>query len=177
MPKGRRARFGGQARERAGWLLPAVVLFGVLGAVAPVLACPVWAWVTLAGFAAAALLPRLRDLVKRTDARGVVLAGRVVTVAGHSDRLPLVREAESAQLRVHSAVVQVRYIERDVQRKVAGALGPGWAVLLVGHSMAGKTRLAAQVVRQRFPQAPLLIPESGKALRDLVTDGGLVLQL
>jgi TPR repeat protein len=39
--------------------------------------------------------------------------------------------------------------------------------------MAGKTRLAAQVVRQRFPQAPLLIPESGKALRDLVTDGGL----
>jgi hypothetical protein len=126
MPKGRRARFGGQARERAGWLLPAVVLFGVLGAVAPVLACPVWAWVTLAAFAAAAaLLPRLRDLVKRTDARGVVLAGRVVTVAGHSDRLPLVREAESAQLRVHSAVVQVRYIERDVQQKVAELLARG----------------------------------------------------
>ena len=106
-------------------------------------------------------------------ARGLVLAGRVVTVAGHSDRLPLVREAASAQLRVHSAVAQVRYIERDVQQEVAEALGPGWAVLLVGHSMAGKTRLAAQVVRQRFPQAPLLIPESGKALRDLVIDEGL----
>ena len=103
----------------------------------------------------------------------MVLAGRVVTVAGHSDRLPLVWEAESAQLRVRSAVVQVRYIERDVHQKVAEALGPGWAVLLVGHSMAGKTRLAAQVVRQRFPQAPLLIPESGKALRDLVIDEGL----
>ena len=125
-------------------------------------------WVTLAGLAAAAaLLPRIRDLVKRRHARGVALAGRVVTVP-RQDRLPLVREAESAQLRVHSAQVQVRYIERDVQQKVAEALGPGWAVLLVGHSMAGKTRLAAQVVRQRFPQAPLLIPESGKALRDLV---------
>ena len=154
--------------------MPAVVLFGVLGAVAQVLACPVWAWVTLAGFAAAAALsPRLRDLVKWTDARGVVLAGRVVTVAGHSDRLPLVWEAESAQLRVRSAVVQVRYIERDVQQKVAEALGPGSAVLLVGHSMAGKTRLAAHVVGERFPQAPLLIPESGKALRDLVIDEGL----
>jgi hypothetical protein len=28
-------------------------------------------------------------------------------------------------------------------------------------------------VRQRFPQAPLLIPESGKALRELVIDEGL----
>jgi uncharacterized protein len=174
MPKGRRARFGVQGRERAGWLLPAVVLFGGWWAVAQVLACPVWAWVTLAGLApAAALLPRLRDLVRRRDARGVVLAGRVVTVAGHSDRLPLAWEAESAQLRVRSAVVQVRYIERDVQQKVAEALGPGWAVLLVGHSMAGKTRLAAHVVAERFPQAPLLIPESGNALRDLVIDEGL----
>ena len=126
MPKGRRARFGGQGRERAGWLLPAAVLFGVLWAVAQVLAWPVWVRVTLAGFAAAAaLLLRLRDLVKRRDARGVVLAGRVVTVPRHSDRLPLVREAESTQLRVHSAVVQVRYIERDVQQKVAEALGRG----------------------------------------------------
>ena len=54
-------------------------------------------------------------------------------------------------------------------------------MLLVGHSMAGKTRLAAQVMRQRFPDAPLLIPESGKALRELVGEGldpaGVVLWL
>jgi TPR repeat protein len=157
-----------------GWLLPIAVLFGVLWAVAQVLAWPVWVRVTLAGFAAVTvLLLRLRDLVKRRDARKVVLAGRAVTVPRHSDRLPLVREAESTQLRVHSAVVQVRYIERDVQQQVAEAVGPGWAVLLVGQSMAGKTRLAAQVVQQRFPQAPLLVPESGSALRDLVIDEGL----
>jgi hypothetical protein len=41
------------------------------------------------------LLPRIRDLVKRRHARGVVLAGRVVTVPRHLDRLPQVREAES----------------------------------------------------------------------------------
>ena len=174
MPSGRRARCDDQGRERMGWLQPLAVLFGVLWAVAQVLAWPVWVRVTLAGFAAATvLLLRLWDLVKRRDARKVVLAGRAVTVPRHSDRLPLVREAESTQLRVHSAVVQVRYIERDVQQKVAEAVGPGWALLLVGQSMAGKTRLAAQVVQQRFPQAPLLVPESGKALRDLVIDEGL----
>jgi TPR repeat protein len=174
MPKGRRAHCGGHARERAGRLLPAVVLFGVLGAVAQVLACPPWAWVTLAGLAAAAALwPRLRDVARRRNTRGLALAGRAGTVAGHPGRMPLVWEVASAQLRVRSAVAQVRYIERDVHQEVAEALGPGRAVLLVGHSMAGKTRLAAQVVRQRFPQAPLLIPESGKALRDLVIDEDL----
>ena len=99
------------------------------------------------------------------------LAGRAVTIPGHPTRLPLVREAQPAQLRVHAAQVQVRYIERDVQPMVADALGRGRGVVLVGHSMAGKTRLAAQVVQQRFPDAPLLIPESGKALRELMDEG------
>ena len=170
MPRGRRARFGGRGRERTGWPLPAAVLFAVLCGVAQVGMWPVWARAALVGLAAAALLPQVRDWVKQRDARAGALAGRAVTVPGHSDRLPLVREAESAQLRVHSTVVAVPYIERDVQQQVGEALGPGGAVLLVGHSMAGKTRLAAHVVRQRFPDAALLIPESGKALRDLVID-------
>jgi hypothetical protein len=62
--------------------LAAVMLFGVLSAVAQVLAWPVWVRVTLAGLVAASLLPRSRDLVKRRHARRVVPAGRVVTVAG-----------------------------------------------------------------------------------------------
>jgi hypothetical protein len=124
MPRGRRPSFGGQGRERVGWPLPAVVLFAVLWAVAQVWTWPVWARVTLAGLAAAALLPQLRDWVKQRDARARALAGRAVTVPGHLDRLPLVRETESAQLRVHSTVVPVPYIGRDVQQKVAEALGP-----------------------------------------------------
>jgi hypothetical protein len=77
-----------------------------------------------------------------------------------------------SQLRVHAAQVQVPYVERDVQQKVADALGPGRAVLVMGHSMAGKTRLAVEVIRRRFPETLLLIPETGKALRELV-DGEL----
>ena len=172
MSGGRRARFGGRGRERAWWLLAAAVLFAVLWAVAQVLAWPVWARAVLAGSAAAVALvvPELRAWFKQDDTRAAQLA-EAVAVPGGPARLPLAREAGLAQLRVHAAQVWVPYVERDVQQKVAEALGPGRAVLVVGHSMAGKTRLAAEVVQHRFPDALLLVPESGKALRELVGEG------
>jgi transposase len=148
------------------------VLFAVLWAVAQVLAWPLWARASLAGLAAAAALvvPELRARFQQDDTQAA-LVERAVTVPGGPARLPLVREAGLAQLRVHAAQVQVPYVQRDAEQTVADALGPGRAVLLVGHSMAGKTRLAAQVVHQRFPDAPLLVPESGQALRELVDEG------
>ncbi len=172
MTSGWRPRFGGRGRERAWWLLAAAVLFAVLWAVAQALKWPGWALAVLGGLAAAAALvmPELRARFKQDDTRAA-LVEQAVAVPGGPARLPLVREAGLAQLRVHAAQVQVPYVERDVQHAVAKALGPGRAVLLVGHSMAGKTRLAAQVVHQRFPDAPLLVPESGKALRELVGEG------
>jgi hypothetical protein len=172
MSSGRRVRFGGRGRERAWWLLAAAVLFAVLWAIAQVLAWPLWARVTLAGLAAAAALvvPELRARFKQDDTRAA-LVSQAVTVPGGPARLPLVREAGLAQLRVHTAQVQVPYVQRDAEQIVAETLGPGRAVLLVGHSMAGKTRLAAQVVQQRIPDAALLVPESSQALRDLVGEG------
>ena len=172
MPSGRRARFGGRGRERAWWLLAAAVLFAVLWAIAQALKWPGWALAVLGGLAAAAALvvPELRARFKQDDTRSALLT-TAVAVPSEPARLPLVREPGLAQLRVHAAQVRVPYVERDVQQQVAEAVGPGRAVLLVGHSMAGKTRLAAQVVQHRFPDAPLLVPESGKALRDLVGEG------
>jgi TPR repeat protein len=179
---GRRARFSGRGRERAWWLLAAAVLVAVLGALAQLLAWPLQVWLALTGLAAAAALvvPELRARFKQDDTRAALVT-KAVAVPSQQNRLPLVREAGLTQLRVHRAQVQVPYVERDVQQQVAAALGWGRSVLLVGHSMAGKTRLAAQVMRQRFPDAPLLIPESGKALRELVGEGldpaGVVLWL
>ena len=172
MSGGRRARFGGRGRERAWWLLAAAVLFAVLWAVAQVLAWPLWARATLAGMAAvvALVVPELRVRFKQDDTRAALVT-KTVAMPSEPARLPLAREAGLAQLRVHAAQVQVPYIERDVQQQVADAVGPGRVVLLVGHSMAGKTRLAAQVVQHRFPDAPLLVPESGRALRELVGEG------
>jgi hypothetical protein len=70
--------------------------------------------------------------------------------------------------------VAVPYISRDVEKNLDLALTARQPVpvLVVGHSMAGKTRLAAFRVQTLFPDAPLLVPASGKALRQLV-DAGL----
>src|SRR5688500_15745315 len=133
MSSGRQARFGGRGRERTWWLLAAAVLFAVLWAIAQVLAWPLWARATFAGLAAAVLVvPELRARFKQDDSRAA-LVERAVTVPGGPGRLPLVREVGLAQLRVHAAQVQVPYVQRDVQHAVAQALGPGRAVLLVGH--------------------------------------------
>ena len=170
MPTGRRARFGGRGREWAWWVSAAAVLCR-RGRRWPVLEWPAAAWLACGVAAAAALVvSALRARFKQDDTRAALVT-KSVAVPSRQNRLPLVREAGLAQLRVHAAQVQVPYVERDVQQQVAAALGWGRSVLLVGHSMAGKTRLAAQVMRQRFPDAPLLIPESGKALRELVGEG------
>lgn len=171
MKLGRRVRFTG--RERSWWLLLAAVLAAVLWAIAQVLGWPVWARAVLAGLAAAVplVILELRARAGQDETRAQLVDQRV-TVTGGRHRLPRAREVELYQLRVHAAQVQVPYIERDQQDKLEETVGSGQAALVVGHSMSGKTRLAAEVVKRKFPDAPLLSAESGKALRELF-DGGL----
>ena len=145
---------------------------GAAGRVASALKWSGWAIGVPAAVAAVAALPvsQLRARFKLDDERDDAGGG-----GGHRAQPdgPVATSTGPglAQLRVHAAQVRVPYIERDAQQQVAEAIGPGRAVLLVGHSMAGKTRLAAQVVQHRFPDAPLLVPESGKALRELMDKG------
>jgi Flp pilus assembly protein TadD len=169
---GRRVGFGERGRERAWWLLAAAVPCAAWAAVAGALKWSGWAIgvPVVVAVAAALVVPELRARFKVEDERTALLRA-TVTVPGGPGRLPLVRDVGLAQLRVHAAQVPASYIERDAQQQVAEAVDPGRAVLLVGHSMAGKTRLAAHVVQHRFPDAPLLVPKSGKALRDLMDKG------
>ncbi len=169
---GRRPRFAGRGRERAWWLLVAVVLAAVLWAIAEVLGWPLWARAVLAGLAAAAplVVAELRARAGQDDTLARLVERWVAVSAGHG-RLLRVRDVELDQLRVHAARVQVPYIERDQQDKLEEAVGPGQAALVVGHSMSGKTRLAAEVVKRKFPEALLLPVESGKALRELFDVG------
>jgi len=173
MKLGRRPRFVGRGRERALWLLLAAVLFVVLWAIAQVLGWPLWARAVFAGLAAAAplVIAELRARAGQDDTWARLVEQRVA-VSGGPHRLPRVRAVGLDQLRVHAARVQVPYIERDQQDKLEESVGPGLAALVVGHSMSGKTRLAAEVVKRKFPKAQLLSAESGKALRELF-DGGL----
>ena len=104
------------------------------------------------------------------EIRQLIGLPRVVVSSGRG-QLPRVRDVGQDQLRVHASRVEVPYIERDQQDKLEEAVGPGRAALVVGHSMSGKTRLAAEVVKRKFPDALLLTAESGEALRELFDRG------
>jgi hypothetical protein len=169
----RRPRFMRRGYERAWWLFVAGVLAAVVWVIVQGLAWPVWMKVILA------LLAALTPLVSgalwaraRQNSTWARLAERRVAVLGKRRWLPTVRGVSLDQLHVHPAHVEVPYITRDQEKKLAEVVGPRKAVLVVGHSLSGKTRLAAEVIRSTFPEAPLLLAESGKALRELF-DGGL----
>ena len=155
-------------RQRAWWLLFVACVAAALWAVAQVLAWPIPARAALAGVAAAAALivPELRAR-RAADQRQERLLARV-QVRGRTGWLPQVRDVSDSQLRVHASRLEVPYIARDKQAEVDSALFARQPLLIVGHSMAGKTRMAASRVRALFPDALLLAPLPGVALRELV---------
>jgi TPR repeat protein len=77
--------------------------------------------------------------------------------------------AGSLRVRLHPAAAEVPYVRRDAEEALSAALSAGRAVLLVGPSMAGKTRLAAEVVEWVCAGRPLVIPAGKAELRGLGT--------
>lgn len=158
-------------RERAWWLLVVACAAAGLWAVAQVLAWPIPARAALAAVAAAVALivPELRARRAAIQRKEQLVAR--LEVHGRTGWLPEVSEVSDRQLRVHSSRVDLPYIERDKQQEVDSALIARRPLLIVGHSMAGKTRLAASRVRKLYCDAALLAPLSGAALRELVEAG------
>jgi len=130
-----------------------------------------WWWLLVLTAAAAAALPPAagvltQGLQRRQEVARTARAGLQQTTGADGGALPAVRDAD-LQSRVHRAVLAVPYIHRDAETAVAGYLRAGRPVLLIGPSMVGKTRLAAQVIATEFASWPVAIPDSKTALTDL----------
>lgn len=81
--------------------------------------------------------------------------------------LPMVREVSLSTLRTHTSVIDIPFIERDETETLRCFLQSSSPVLIIGPSMVGKTRLAAETVRYLYPEWPILIPESRNSLTAL----------
>lgn len=160
-----------QPWQRAVWLLVVACAVAVLWAVAQVLAWPVAVRVALAGSAAAIgiLVPEMRSRKEGDSRQGQLLNQVEVLVPGSA--LPRLRDVSSQQFRVHDSRVNVPYVTRDQESEVDAALSARRPVLIVGSSMAGKTRLAAARATAMFPDAFLWAPLPGNALRELLDEG------
>jgi hypothetical protein len=124
------------------------------------------------GPAAIAALIRRRQLKKAETAPQVMTAnlaggpGQAGGLRPGGDADLVAGEVADLEVRVVRAVVDLAYMRRDVEDEIR-ALVPGRPVLLVGPSMVGKTRIAANLIKEMLPAHDLLIPDSKGALSSL----------
>lgn len=172
MKRRQRIPWNARSRERSLWWVAALAAAAILLAIAQPLQWPAWIQAIAAASRVAVplLIGELRQRAGQGDAKRHLLEQQAIL--GKQGQLLLVKDAPLNLLRVHGARVQVAYIERYQQVQFEAAVGPGKAVLIVGHSMAGKTRLAVEVIRRLFPRSPVLLVETGKALQEVI-DAGL----
>jgi tetratricopeptide (TPR) repeat protein len=85
-------------------------------------------------------------------------------------QLPTVAEADRTDFGVLTPAVPLPYIERDLHRKVQDGLVDGRSLLVRGHSMSGKTRLAYEVLRRAYDDWHVWIPERPDGLATLLSD-------
>lgn len=130
-------------------------------------------WVSAAAVGLAAVIAGTGPLWQRWRERRDVAARRVRrslrgTRGSAGDRLPTVAEADLPTLGVRRAVIDVPYLPRMIkEEEVREHLRGCRPVVLVGTPMVGKTRLAAEVVKDLYSDRPILIPDDAAALNEL----------
>lgn len=93
----------------------------------------------------------------RDTRRGLTeAAARFLTPKGE---LPLVQDVGMTAFGVNPARVSVGYLDRQVQGELVRLLSDCVPVLLLGDSLAGKTRLAAEMVSRHYPHWHVWLPQ------------------
>jgi tetratricopeptide (TPR) repeat protein len=113
--------------------------------------------------ALAAVWPGLRRRQAIGRAARAVLQG---TIGTDGNRLPAVGMT-NLEARVHQSVLLIPYIHRDIEGDIRAFLRSRRPVLLIGSSLVGKTKTAAQVIAEEFSSWPVAIPDSKSALAEI----------
>jgi TPR repeat protein len=116
------------------------------------------------------LLTRLTERDKQRDASKQLLKNTTLTTGVNAVRTPTVGETDIKSFGVHTALKSIQYLHRDAEASFLDDLKTGSPVLVLGPSMAGKTRMAAQVVRENFREWMLVIPDVPDGLAQLMNN-------
>ncbi len=141
------------------WWLVLPFAGAIVGAVIPLLSALGGVWSVLGSLlgafvgVVADLTPQVRDWIS-TRARNKWIA----EVSGDSGPIG---KAHLNSLRIHRSDREVDdYVRRDAHEQLHTLLKDRTPVLVEGPSMAGKTRLVVQVLREEWPDARVLFPKS-----------------
>ncbi|MHA7291292.1 tetratricopeptide repeat protein [Arthrobacter sp. MDT3-24] len=160
-------------REQSWVLLLFAVILAVLAVVVDQWQGPSWLIVMLAILAGVGgvLLVRLKEDAKAHDARTGLLENSILTAGDGTGRPPTVAGTSLETLGVHEALETVPYLHRDAERELLDVLEYGAPALVLGPSMAGKTRMAAEMMRARYGERVLVIPDAPDGLAQLMNGG------
>ncbi|SFU11227.1 tetratricopeptide repeat protein [Arthrobacter sp. ov118] len=160
-----RSKWTSRPRREQSWVLL------LLGFILAVLAVVVARWQDgrselLAGLAVlvgvgGVLLARLKDDAKARDIRAELLEKSILMTGRKTKHPPTVARTTLESLGVHPARLEIPYLHRDAEAQLVDVLGSGSPALVLGPSMAGKTRMAAQVVRDNYANRVIVIPDAG----------------
>jgi tetratricopeptide (TPR) repeat protein len=161
------------SRGQSVGLLGVAVLLAVMGVLVDKWDGPSWLMVGLAICAAGGgvWLEWRKGRAAAQDAQSSILSTSSQPHLGAGGRFRTVGETGWDEFRVQPAAVELRYIPRNVQQDLHDRVVEGRPVLVVGHSMSGKTRMAYEVVRQLYSDWPVWIPERPDGLAQLMASG------
>lgn len=118
------------------------------------------------------MLDRRRGVAAREDELAAKV-NRVSTVPARFGELKTVNQLGPQDFRVGPSTLKLGYLQRDAHELLRAQLVDGGPVLVIGHSMAGKTRMAYEVVRQLYANWKVLIPAAADDFHDLLADASL----
>ena len=159
------------SRAQSPWLFALAVALLVVAVVLPRWSGPFWLMLALAIVSSVGglWLRRLQADAERKDQQNDVVenATRTLEEGGRQEK---VCDVDLQRLGVHRAHVRVDYVHRAAETELLALLSKGGPVLVLGQSMAGKTRMAAEVLREHFADRLILLPSPPDGLSLLATE-------
>ena len=151
------------------WILALAFLCAVVSAVLAATQGPLWLAGTVAalGFVGSEGAKYLHGRLDQVDERQRILRESTLGL-----EWPAAGTVSPIDMGARRPLVEVDYRPRpELEEEIRQALGRKEAVLLVGSSMVGKTRVAAEVVRRDYPGLPLCRPAVPDGLGQLLKHG------
>jgi TPR repeat protein len=162
-------------RENSWWWLVPLLFFSSLSGLAvllrwptPILAICLVLTISVPLFVAAA-----KQRAKEIDASASARKNSIRTAGSKSPEAPLAKQVALEDWGVHPSLVSVPYLKRDIEGDILAGIEANQPVLVVGPSMAGKTRVAARLVQECFPDRQVVMPDIPDGLAVLMAAGDL----
>lgn len=162
-------------RENSWWWLVPLVVFSSLSGTAALLQwpTPILVICLVVTVSAPLIVTTAKQRAKQIDASTSTKKSSMRTADSKSGEAPLAAQVNPEDWGVHPSLISVPYLKRDLEGEILEAIEDNQPVLVVGPSMAGKTRMAAKLVQECYPGRQVVMPDAPDGLSLLMAAGDI----